>query len=271
MRKEKIIDRVIRAYVRNVSTKKVKFTVDQMKDVTAKATMETQEVKDALDAPISEIARSKAFEISGNNALYNMDMQAEQYGTKVESSDASNTFLAPCADEIDYEKNDTTVTLSHTPAGTGAEGIPYIYTLVDGATDQSFGYAASAAADKFTFSGTTVTLPEGLSANAGGTILVVYDYTANANDVVYKIENQGSKFPEMVNVLLEVLFRDVCDDTMKSFGYVEMPRAKFDGNVDIDLSPDGNHPFTIKAYKEYCARKQNLCTWYIPEGEADVD
>jgi hypothetical protein len=271
MRKEKIIDRVIRAYVRNVSTKKVRFTVDQMKDVTAKATMETQEVKDALDAPITEIARSKAFEISGNNALYNMDMQAEQYGTKVEASDSATNFLAPCADELEYAKNATTVTLSHTPAGTGAAGIPFIYTLVDGATDQAFAYDSSAAADKFTFSGTTLTLPTGLSADAGGTILVVYDYTANAEDVVYKIENQGDKFPEMVNVLLEVLFRDVCDDTLKSFGYVEMPRAKFDGNVDIDLSPDGNHPFTIKAYKEYCAKNQKLCTWYIPEGEADAD
>lgn len=269
MRRDKIIDRVIRAYIRNVSTKKIKFMVDQMKDVTAKSTVETQEVKDAFDAPITELARSKSFEMSGNNALYHMDMQAEQYGTSVESSSSSSTFLAPCAEEIEYEKNATSVTISHTPAGTGAAGIPYVYTLVDGATDQSFAYDSAAAADKFTYSGTTITLPTGLSSEAGGTLLVVYDYTANADNVVYKIDNQGNKFPEMVNVLIEVLFRDTCDDTMKSFGYVELPRAKFDGNVDIDLSPDGNHPFTIKAYKEYCSNKQSLCTWYIPEGEAE--
>lgn len=271
MRRDKIIDRVIRAYVRNVSTKKLKFMMDQLKDVTAKATTETQEVKDAFESLITEIPRAKAFELSGNNALYHMDMQAEQYGTKVESSDSATTFLAPCAEELEYAKGDTSVTLSHTPAGTGAAGIPFIYTLVDGATDQTFEYAASAAADKFTYSGTTLTLPEGLSTDEGGTILAVYDYTANAEDVVNKIDNQGDKFPEMVNVLLEVLFRDTCDDTRKSFGYVEMPRAKFDGNVDIDLSPEGNHPFTIKAYKEYCSNKQSLCTWYIPEGEADAD
>lgn len=269
MRRDKIIDRVLRAYVRNVSTKKIKFMVDQLKDVTAKATMETQEVKDALDAPITEIARSKAFEMSGSNALYHMDMQAEQYGTKVDTSGADNTFTAPCADELEYAKSATSVTLSHTPAAAGAAGIPYIYTLVDGATDQVFAYDAAASATKFTYSGTTLTLPTGLSTDAGGTILVVYDYTANATDVVHKIDNQGNKFPEMVNVLFEVLFRDTCDDTMKSFGYVEMPRAKFDGNVDIDLSPDGNHPFTIKAFKEYCSNKQSLCTWYIPDGEAE--
>lgn len=267
MRRDKIIDRVIRAYVRNVSTKELKFMLDQLKDVTAKATTESQEVKDAFDSLITELPRAKAFEMSGNNALYHMDLQAEQYGTEVETSSASNTFTAPWADELDYAKGATTVTLSHTPAGTGADGIGYIYTLVDGATDQKFAYAASAAADKFTFDGTTLTLPTGLSADEGGTILVVYDYTANGDDVVNKIDNQGSKFPGMVNVLLEVIFRDTCDDNLKTYGYVELPRAKFDGNVDIDLNPDSDHPFSIKAYKEYCSRKQSLCTWYFADEE----
>lgn len=269
MRHDKIIDRVIRAYVRVPSTLKVKWMMDQLKDVTASATMETTEVLDALDTPITELPRAKAFELSGSNALYHLDLQAEQYGTSVELSDANATFEAPCAEEIEYKQNDANVTLKHTPSGTGAEGIPFIYTLVDGATDQSFEYAAAAAADKFTYSGTTLTLPTGLSSAAGGTILVVYNYTANDEDVVQKIDNQAGKYPEMVNVLLEVLFRDTCDDSLKSFGYVVMPRAKFDGNVDIDLTPDGNHPFTIKAYKEYCSSKQSLCTWYIPEGSVD--
>lgn len=264
-RRDKVIDRVLRAYVRNVSTKKLKFMFDQLKDVSASATMETQEVTDAFDAPITELPRAKAFEMSGSNALYHMDLQAEQYGTEVEKSSASNTFLAPWADELDYAKGATTVTLSHTPAGTGADGIAEIYTLKDNATDQKFAYAAQAAADKFTFSGTSLTLPTGLSTDEGGTILVVYDYTANGDDVVEKIDNQGNKYPGMVNVLLEVIFRDTCDDTLKTFGFIELPRAKFDGNVDIDLTPDGNHPFTIKAYKEYCSRKQSLCTWYFAD------
>lgn len=267
-RRDKVIDRVLRAYVRNVSTKKLKWMMDQLKDVTSKATMETQEVKDAMDCPITELPRAKGLEFSGNHALFHMDLLAEQYGTEVEKSSASNTFLAPWADEIEYAKSATTVTLSHTPAGTGADGIPYIYTLVDNATDQSFAYAASAAADKFTFSGNTLTLPTGLSADAGGTILVVYDYTANGDDIVEKIDNQGNKYPEMVNVLFEVIFRDTCDDTLKTFGFVELPRAKFDGNVDNDLNPDGNHPFTIKAFKEYCSRKQSLCTWYFADDPA---
>lgn len=269
MRRDKIIDRVIRAYIRVPSTLKIKWMMDQLKDVTASATMETTEVLDALDTPITEIPRAKAFELSGSNALYHMDLQAEQYGTEVDTSSASNTFNTPCAEELEYQKGATSVTLSHTPAGTGAEGIPYVYTLVDGATDQAFAYAASAAADKFTFSGNTITLPTGLATDAGGTLLVIYEYTANGEDVVHKIDNQAGKYPEMVNVLLEVLFRDTCDDSLKTFGYVVMPRAKFDGNVDIDLTPDGDHPFTIKAYKEYCSAKQSLCTWYIPEAEVE--
>ena len=125
-RRDKIIDRVIRAYVRNASTKEVKYTLDQLKDVTASATMDTQEVVDALDTPITELPRAKKFEMSGSNALYHMDLQAEQYGTEVDTSSSTNTFLAPCADELDYAKDATTVTLSHTPAGTGAAGIAYI-------------------------------------------------------------------------------------------------------------------------------------------------
>lgn len=265
MRKDVIIDRVIRIYVRDVRTKRIKFMLDQVKDVSTSATMETQEVLDALDTPITELARSKAFEMSGSNALFHLDLEAEQFGTEVDSSAADNTFLAPCAEEIEYAKGATTVTLAHAPADAAA--LPYIYQLVDGQTGEAYAYAATASESAFSVSGTTLTLPTGLSTNEGGTILAVYDYTANGDDKAHQIVNQGDKFPEMVNVLVEVLFRDVCDDSKKMFGFLEMGRAKFDGNVDNDLTPDGDHPFTIRAFKEYCSRKQELCTWTIPDSD----
>ena len=270
-RQDKVIDRVIRMYVRKISTKEVMLVLDQLKDVTAKATMESTEVVDAMEVPIAEIPRAKGFELSGSNALYHTGLQAEQYGASLDKSSASNTFTTPCAEEIEYAKSATSVTLAHAPVGTGAAGIPYIYTLVDNATDQKFAYAAQAAADKFTFSGTTLTLPTGLASTEGGKLLVIYDYLANDESVVTRIENVGDKFPEMRNVLLEVIFRDVCDETLKTAGYVEIPRGKFDGNVDTDLKADGNHPFTVKAYKEYCAPKQKLCTWYYEEPSESND
>ena len=82
MRKDVIIDRVIRIYVRDVRTKRIKFMLDQIKDVSTSATMETQEVLDALDTPITELARSKAYELSGSNALFHLDLEAEQFGTE---------------------------------------------------------------------------------------------------------------------------------------------------------------------------------------------
>lgn len=263
MRNNLIIDRVVRLYVRDYSTNNVKFYLDQLQDVSTSATLESQEVVDAIGALIDEIARSKAFELSGNHALYHTGLQAEQFGTVLETSTANKTFRAPAAEEIEYAKGATSVTLAHTPADTTA--IPAIYLLVDGTVGTKYEYAAQAAADKFTFSGTTLTLPTGLATDAGGTILAVYDYEANGTDVVNKIANDADKFPEVVNVLMQVLYRDVCNPNKKIAGYLELKRAKFSGEVDNDITPDGNHPFTIRAYKEYCAKDQNLCTYYFEE------
>lgn len=270
------IDRIVRGVMLNKSTKSAMWAINQITDPSLQGTAENQEVLDYLNTPIASLDRAKKLTLSANNALFDLGLLAAQFGTERNYSTASNTFVAPSFEEftITYSASgEGSVTLQHTPVGTGAAGIPFIYSLDgSGNIDKKYEYAASAAAGKFSFTGKTLTYPTDLvsASNPEASILVIYDYTANGDDEALEIVNSSDKFPSAGCFVMEVLFRDTCDQSTCYYGYVELPNAKLDANFSINLTPDGKHPFTLNAMQEYCSKDRKLCRFIIPDAVASA-
>ena len=264
--KNYLIDRVRRLYFKSKSTSAVIWSISQPQGVALNATMETQEITDALDTVIAEIGKAKSLEISGENALFDFGLLAAQFGDEISTSGAELTFKAPAVDELILDNSKQAKT-TYVPAGTGSAGIPYIYSVnSDGSLKEKFPYAVAASESAFTFavdnSVCTITAPTVFEA--GQKIIVLYEYTADAGNVVDKTVDYGEVFPSGGELWMEVLFRNVCDKEVKYHGFVKFGNAQLDGNFDLNLTPDGKHPFTIRAMQNYCDTDKELCTFYIP-------
>lgn len=118
-------------------------------------------------------------------------------GMMLHSGTGSAKITTPCFEEVTMPDSGT-ITLKHTPKGTGKAGIPFIYVLNgDGTLGNKFPYAAAASATAFSFSGTTLTPPTGDAIAAGTTLLVIYEYDADATDgnQAMAVTNSASKYP----------------------------------------------------------------------------
>lgn len=263
------IDRVVRGVMLDKSSKALLWSINQITEPSLEGTTESRQILDFLDNPIAELDRAKTLALSGTNAVFDLGLLAAQWGSEINQSSAIKSFVAPSFEEFDVKHGDSgTVTLAHTPVGTGAEAIPFIY-LLDGAGNVSkkYSYGAAASADAFSFEGNTLTYPTDIvsETNKEAAFLVIYNYTANDEDKALEVINSADKFPRTGSFLMEVLFRDNCNQAMCYYGYIEISNAKLDGNATVNLTPDGKHPFSIKAMKEYCARDGRLCRIIIPE------
>ena len=158
------------------------------------------------------------------------------------------------------------VTLEKTPSATGADGIPYLYTLRGDSTIQNtYEYAATAAADKFTFSGTALTFPTSLKE--GDIIHVPYEYQADGSEGngAIGVTHTAKDFPKAGKFVMEVLGHDVCNVSKNYYAFVILPNAKLETAVDLSFTSDGKHPFSIKCNQDYCDYDKKLYSIIIPE------
>lgn len=271
-----LIDHIIRGVMQDKATKEVMWGLTQITEPRLEGSVESQDIVDFLNSPIASLDRAKTLTFSGSNALFDLSLLAAQFGGTRNFSSSSNTFTAPAFEEFTVKYSASgggTVTLKHTPVGTGAAGIPYIYRLDKmGNAVEKYAYGAEAAANIFTFSGTTLTYPTGIvtANNPEATFLVIYDYTANESDKALEIVNSGDKFPKAGMFTMEALFRDNCNQETCYYGYLQLPNAKLDGNFNINITPDGKHPFSMRALQDYCSSDKKLCRVIIPDTIADA-
>lgn len=271
-----LIDHIIRGVMQSKATKEVMWGLTQITEPSLEGSVESQDIVDFLNSPVASLDRAKTLTLGASNALFDLGLLAAQFGGSRNESSSSNTFAAPTFEEFTVKYSATgegTVTLKHTPVGTGAAAIPYIYKLDKmGNTVEKYAYAANAAASTFTFSTTTLTYPTGLvtAENPEASFLVIYDYTANDTDKALELVNSGDKFPKAGIFTMEVLFRDNCDQETCYYGYIQLPNAKLDGNFNINLTPDGKHPFSMRALQDYCSSDKKLCRIIIPDVIADA-
>lgn len=214
-----------------------------------------------------KVERAKTCEFSGSNALFDLGLLAAQSGTTKKVATAQNTIQVSVCEQIDWVAGTGTV-LKHTPVGTAGAEIPFIYALnPDGTVGTKYVIGASVGEGVYTVNAATKTITPPTDVTTTSKALVFYDYTADGTDGNGAVQAAADaiNFPDAGRFLLEVLGHDTCDITTKYYAYIDFPAAKLSSEFDIDLTTDGQHPFTLRCMQDYCDYEKKLFTVTIPE------
>ena len=264
-----VIDRPLRGLMLHSSTGEVLWTINQIEEPSLQVSADTQDAVDAIGATIMSFDRAKNAEFSAQSSLFDLGLLAAQSGSEIRQSSAATKIITPCFDEVEMPASGS-ITLKHTPKGTGKDGIPYIYVLNgNGSLGKKYEYAAAASETAFTFSDSTLTPPTDESLTAGTTLLVIYEYEADetTGNQAVAVDNTAKNFPRAGKFVLEVLGCDTCDASTLYYAYIIFPNAKLTSDFDISFTTDSKHPFTLKAMQDYCDKERKLFTVVIPEAE----
>lgn len=78
------------------------------------------------------------------------------------------------------------------------------------------------------------------------------------------ITNVGDKFGKTVHLLVDILLRDKCDNSLIYHGKLEIPAAKIDGNFTIEVGDEpGVHAFSARAMVDICSKDKTLWNMYL--------
>ena len=254
---ELILDRVRYVTAHDLETKEKLFMLTQIEEPSLNCTAEGEDVTDAVGALITTMYRSKQAEFTGSNSLLSLELAANQYGSKLEEASANKKIPVDTYEFIDIPAEATEVTLKHRPV---ANSVNYIYTVVNGAAGKSYKVASVATATEFAVDETgKITLPTGLT----GKIFVEYKYESESG---VRIVNSASEFPQACELVIHVIFRDVCNENKVLAGTIICPKAKIDpSQIELALTSTGKHPFTFKLQKDYCDVNDQLFTIVVAE------
>ena len=247
-----VVDRVLRGVFADKNDNVI-FSLNQVQDLSMNQTSESQEVTDALGVSIMELMRSKALEVSANNAIYDFGLLAAQYGT--EKVEVGTTVAAPAMETFTFVEG------SHTLAHTPVEGteIKAVYELNG---DSTLGTKYVTGTD-FSYADGKITMIAEFDAEAE--YFVMYEYET---DSAIEIVNSSNSFAKMGKMTFEILAYDVCDPETKLFGYLILPRFQLSNDFDWSIGGDNQqHAFSGKAHVDYCAKDKEMCRIVIVDDE----
>lgn len=262
-----VIDRAIRGTMFKKGTWELLWSLNQITDPSISMTADSATAVDAIGVPIMDFDRAKTCEFSGSNALFDLGLLAAQSGTAKKTATALDTVVVSKCEEIDWITG-TGVELQHTPVGTAGAEVPFVYGInPDGTIGTKYEVGASAGAGVFTINAATKTITPPTDVTTLSKAMVFYDYTADGTDGNGAVQATADaiNFPDAGRFLLEVLGHDTCDITTKYYAYIDFPAAKLSSEFDLDLTTDGQHPFTLRCMQDYCDYEKKLFTVTIPE------
>lgn len=255
---ELIIDRVRYVVAHDIETHEKLFMLTEIEEPSLNCTSEGEDVTDAVGSLITTMYRSKQVEFTATNSLFSLDLAAQQLGADKEVAGSDNKVVDYTYEFIDIPAEATTVTLSHKPV---AGSVKYIYAVENKAAGKSYAAGAVASETEFVIADETgvITLPIGMT----GKIFVEYQYESEA---AVRIVNSASEFPEACEAVIYVIFKDPCNTNKVYAGKVIFPNCKLDpSSVELALTATGKHPFTFKAYKDYCSLDERLFEIIVAE------
>lgn len=230
----------------DLSDGQVLARLTQVQDANLTVTSEVDEITDAEGTPITRLYRNKQAQFTAANALFSLDLAARQLG--VDKNVIATTGKIPYEETITVSSN--AAALTKTPAGT----VKYVYVLEKNGIASTLASDTTASAGKFAIDGKNITT----SGLTDGTKLYV-EYEVNPEEgKAYKVSATSDSFPEAVGAKIAVYFKDVCDDS-DVLGYIISNKAKLNPeSVEIALTRDGTHSFTLDMFKDYCGTDQEL-------------
>lgn len=260
-----VIDRVVDAWFESKSTNELIAVLDQVTNFNVNTTSETKDKTDAQGVLLKRYFLSKSVEVTGENAVFSLNMAAIQSGSEKKIGTA---VTLPRIMQI--AKTDSPYALPDTPI----DGTLMLYGTSDnGVVDVEKKYAKgdSAGVDTYavaTAGGvTTVTVP----TNATDTVQIKYEYTVAEGDIAARVDQTGDKFPAECKATFRVLCSDLCDSETVRALYIVFPKFQMSPDVSLTFDTDSTQNFTATALKDYCGKGQILYYIAIAEDSDEYD
>lgn len=267
-----VIDRAIKGTMFDSVTGAMIFNVEMIKDPSIEISGTTVFADDHMGTHIMSFNRAKEAKFSASNALFNLGLAAAQYGSTKTVAASGSKITVPIYEEIlvgetvgeEGTAANATVTLSQTPV---ADSVFWIYKLDGKNIGTAYSVATNVSATEFKIVGTTVTLPTTTGAFlATDTVAVWYEYEAAS---AVSVENGADAFAKSGRFDLEAIVHDPCSKDIQYHAHFIFPNAQLEGSSTINLTTEGDHPFSFVAIQDYCANGQQLFSIIIPNVDED--
>ena len=221
-----IIDSIDTVTALDRTTSEIVFIHDEIKNGTIENGGDLTFGTGAHGRRVSTMQSNKTAKITYTNAYVVASSLAAKVGANIEMADATNQFTVPTVEFVKVTVSDSTktATLSKTPV---AASVKFAYVAQ---SDMTAGEKLTVATD-FTLSGSTLTISNA-DVSEGDTLIVCYDYTTSVGK---KISNDSQTYSKNVKLVVDLLLRDVCDNS-------QLYHARM---VFFNTVPDMNNTITI--------------------------
>ena len=254
-----VIDRVLDGWFENKSDLSILAVLDQIQNFQVSVSSTTKDKNDAQGTLIKRFYTAKQAEITGENAIFSLDLSAIQAGTK--KLTGTDVVLPRI---LQVAKSSSALILPDTPK----DGTLIVYgTLDNGVLDTSKQYKAGTTAGEDTYvvategGKTTITLP----TNATDYVQIKYEYQVAEGTSAARVNHDGTNFPKECKATFRVLCSDVCDSETVRVFYIVFPKFQISPDFDWTVDTESAQPFSATAFKDYCAKQQIL--FYIALAE----
>lgn len=254
-----VIDRIVNATAEDFDGN-VLYTLSQLADATIDVTAEAKEATDANGVLIKKFYNGKAGTFTANNAFIDFNILAASTGSAKQVASQSQKIVMPAIKTV--SKGTTTMTLKGVKEGTvHVQGIAGNGTLI-----KTYGKDASAAADKFSITGETLTLPTDNDNPQLATYLVRYDRDVESG---VKVVNKANEYPRTIRLLLKALAVDPCSaDTLRAC-YILLPSFQVSPETSVSLTTDAQLEYKGDLQVDYCAADKTLYEIYFAEEDEE--
>lgn len=254
-----VIDRILDGWFESKADNSVLAVLDQLQNFQIAVSSTTKDKTDAQGALIKRFYTAKQAEVTGENAIFSLDLSAIQAGnSKLTGKDVTLPRILQVA------RSSEALKLPDTPI----DGTMVVYgTLDNGVLDTSKKYTLGSEAGEDTYAiatiegVTTITLP----TNATAYVQIKYEYTVAEGKSAARVNHDATNFPKECKATFRVLCSDVCDsETVRAF-YIVFPKFQFSPDFTWTVDTESAQGFTATAFKDYCAKEQIL--FYIAIAE----
>ena len=234
--------------------------LNQIQNLTINTTTDPKDAVDARGVLIKRFYTSKNVEVSGENAIMNLDLGGLQFGNPKTNASADDRIVLPRIMQMPV--TGTTVTLPEAPI----EGTLTVYVCnTMGLPEVRCKQGAQAGVGTYVYATDTrvVTLPTDVTS---GTIQIKYEYETDKGAMILQT---ADKFPETCKFTLSVLACEPCDPETLRHVYIVFPSFQLSPDVDLSIATDGVHAFSGSAQVDYCSADKKM--FYIAMSEDDVE
>jgi hypothetical protein len=253
-----VIDKVMSVTGLDRTTGELDFMFDEIKDATLENGGETVFGTGAGGRRISAMDQNKTSRITFNNGYVIASALAAQIGADVSVASDTNKLVVPTVETVTVV--DGVATLPDTPI---VSSVKYAYKANKDMTQGTkYEVDATAGAGKFTLSGSTATFPVG-DFETGDAIIIAYEYETTVGKALI---NNSEKYSKNVKLIIDLLCRDVCDNSIVYHTKKVYHNAKPDMNVSISVGGEpAVHNFAAESLTDPCSKDKTYWTWFIVE------